>query len=189
MRNLTILSFLIISTLTFGQKKIASDTYLYGDFKGKINDKVMIYYGFDDPKGELDAVKIFTDVKLNVLNYSAIFLPGQTFTKEEEMNIFNKESINTIILIKHVNTSTETMTYNNFNYSNLTKSVYSSGGSGGVVGTVSIILEVYTKDDNFSKPIATIKSKGTNNWGIGGTERGVINGILKKVSSAIMKNK
>ena len=185
----TFLTLLFLSTSIFAQEKIGKKIYLYGDLENSINGKTLIYYGVDDPKGEGKIISRFEKKGINAVSWNKLFIPGYKYSDSDKNATINKKNIETIILIKLNNRSSYTSSSSSTSYSSWTDSFNTYGSSGSVVGNVGLLFEIYTKNDNFDKPLAVINGNANNSWGIAGSQRGITLKVVDRVLSAMKKEK
>ena len=186
MKKIALVILIAFPFLTFGQEKIATNTYLYGNLENSIKGKVLIWYGFDDPKGEMKAIDIFKKDGIDAISWNKLFLPGQEYSSEEINQVIERESIETIIEITHNGTSTYTQSRSTTGYNSNSNTLYTYGSSYGVVGNVGLVFNVYNSSNGFSKPVAVINSNANNGWGAAGSERGLIRKIINRFSNKII---
>jgi tetratricopeptide (TPR) repeat protein len=183
-----IASILFTSFLLIAQEKIGTNTFLYGDLKNAVKGKVLIWYGIDDPKGESEAISIFSNHGYDAKSWNKLFMPGQQYSTNELNEKIRKDNIETIIFIKHNGTSTYQQGSFNTKYNSFSNSLMTNGNSYNVVGKVSLVFEVYAREMGFDKPVAVINANGSNGWGAAGSQRAVIRKILERVANKIVKN-
>ena len=181
-------SILVTSFLLIAQEKIGTNTFLYGDLKNAVKGKVLIWYGIDDPKGEREAISIFSNHGYDAKSWNKLFMPGQQYSTNELNEKIRKDNIETIIFIKHNRTSTYQQGSFNTTYNSFSNSLNTNGNSSNVVGSVGLIFEVYAKEMGFDKPVAVINANGNNGWGAAGSQRAVVRKILERVANKIVKN-
>lgn len=99
-RDLLVAIIAIVPLLMFGQKKIESNTYLYGNVTQKVESTVLVKYENVDPKTELDNIKHFEKKGLKVISWYELFLPGAEYSEEEFNTAISERDVKTIITIK-----------------------------------------------------------------------------------------
>jgi hypothetical protein len=186
---ITLIGLLLFTTITFSQEKIGNKIYLYGDLENSINGKTLIYYGVDDPKGEVKIIKQFDKKGVNAVSWNKYFIPGYKYSDSEMNATIRKKNIETIIFIKLNSRSTYNQSNSNTSYNSWTDSFNTSGSSGSVIGNVGLVFEIYSKEDNFEKPAAVINGNANNSWGVAGSQRGVTLKVVGRVLSAMKKEK
>lgn len=180
--------FLFVSTSIIAQEKIGNKIYLYGNLEKSISGKTLISYGIADPKGEIKIIDKFRDYGVDVISWNKLFIPGYDYSDSEINDSIDENNIQTIILIKLVNSSSYVQSNTYSFYNSLANSAFSYGSSETVVGNVELLIEIYTKDNDFDKPLAVISGNANNSWGEAGNQRGVVLKIINRTLRAMSKN-
>ena len=182
-----LLTILISATSIYAQDKIGNKLYAYGDLENSVNNKTLVFYGVDDPKGENKIIKLFEKKGVNAVSWNKLFIPGYKYSDTDMNNTINEKNIETIILIKLNSKSTYTQSNSNTSYNSWTDSFNTSGSSGSVIGNVGLIFEIYNIKDGFEKPVAVINGNANNSWGVAGSQRGVTLKVVDRVLKAMQK--
>lgn len=182
-------TLLFISTAIFAQKKIGNKIYSYGDLENSINGKTLIHYGVSDPEGEVKVIGRFKREWIDAISWNKLFIPGYEYSDSEKNEALNKNNIETIILIKLNNISTATQSTSTSLYSGWTDSFNTFATTRNVIDNVGLVFEIYTKKDEFDKPVAVIIGNTKNIWGVGGSQVGLTLKVVERVLSAMKKEK
>jgi hypothetical protein len=180
---LLILSF--VSLNIYGQDKIAHKIYSYGQVENSIQGKTLVHYLLNDAKGEVKIIDLFKGFDIDAVSWNKYFMPGYTYTNEEVSEVFNKNTIKTLILIKVNNVATTNSGISTTIIQNNTATTY--GTSGKSVVSVNLSLEVYNATNNFSKPICVINGEASYGWV--NTQRILTNTVIKRMLNAMEDEK
>lgn len=179
----TFFTLLFFSTAIFAQKKIGNKIYLYGDLENSINGKTLVHYGVSDPEGEVKVISRFKKEWIDAISWNKLFIPGYDYSDSEKNEALNKNNIETIILIKLNNISTATQSTSTSLYSG-TDSFNTFGTTSSVVDNVGLVFEIYTKKDEFDRPLAVVIGNVKNSWGVG-SQVGLTLKVVERVLSAM----
>ena len=188
-KTFAFLSLLFITAIIYGQEKIGNKLYLYGNLENSVKGKTLIFYGVDDPKGEIKIIERFKDNGIESISWNKLFIPGYSYSDIEKNEIINNKGIQTIIFIKLNSRSTYNQSSSNTSYNSWTNSFNTYGTSGNVIGNVGLVFEIYNIDNGFNKPIAVINGNADNSWGAAGSQRGVTLKVVDRVLNAMKKEK
>lgn len=177
---------LISSMCLMAQEKIGTNTYLYGDLKNSVKGKVLIWYGIDDPKGNNNAIKIFSNKGFEVISWNKLFLPGQNYSQTEIDEKISKYNFKTIIYIILKNTSMrkEEISTTSLNAKNNT--ITSIGSTNDVVSSVNLVFKIFSTEMGFKEPIAVINASANNLSNL--SQRDVVYKIVDRVARKIVDN-
>jgi len=195
---LTIAIFLITLT-TSAQEKIATGTYLYGNLKNALQGNILLCYDIDDPKGESFALKLLKDQGYNVVNWNSLFLPGQEYTEVEKDKIIAQKNIETTLIVKIKDTETHLQDNISTDYHTSTsedivtkekttkKSVTTSTSTNEIIDKVTIIIELYSKDQG-DKAVAVINSETRSFFQLTLSQQNLlVNKMVKRVFIKMIK--
>jgi tetratricopeptide (TPR) repeat protein len=188
-KTIVLLMSLVMTNVMVSQEKIGNKVFFYGNLEGSIVGKTLIYFGVNDPKSEMKIIKSFKELGINSVSWNNMFIPGTTYTDSERNSEINRNEIITIIIIKPNGTSYSTQSNYNTTYSSYTNSLNTAGSSGGVLGRMGLVFEVYNRTDNFNKPRAVINASADNMWGAAGSQSGLTLKVVDKVLSALKDKK
>lgn len=183
-----LLLLIFVSTSIIAQEKIGNKIYLYGNLENSVSGSTLVSYGIEDPKGEVKTIDKFREYGVDVISWNKLFMPGYNYSDSEINDTIDENNIQTIILIKLTNSSSYVQSNTYSFYNSWANSAFSYGSSETIVGNVGLSIEIYTRNNNFNKPLAVIRGNANNSWGEAGTQRGVILKIINRTLRAMKKN-
>lgn len=170
------------------QEKIGNKIYLYGNLENSIEGKTLIHYGINDPKGENRIINNFGKYGVDIASWNKFFLPGYEYSDSEINEVISTNEIQTIIFVKLTDTSSYVQSNLHSIYNSSTNFAFSYGNTSEVIGSVSLLIEIYSLADNFDKPLAVISGNANNSWGEAGSQRSVVNKIVNRALRAMNKH-
>lgn len=182
---LTLIIILFCSPLN-AQDKIAHKIYSYGQVENSIQGKTLVHYLMNDAKGEVKIIDLFKDFEVDAQSWNKLFIPDFNYTIEEITDVFTKNDIKTLVLIKINNVATA-----NTGISTILRTSNNSAGaftsSSNKVTNVNLSFEIYNYTNNFSKPVCVINGEATNAWR--GGQRGITVLIVNRILNALEDQK
>ena len=175
-----ILLLLVVPCCLMAQEKIGNKIYKYGDVYHAIEGNTLISFEEADAKTMSKTLEYFSDTGAPVKSWNSLFLPGSNVAEDEFNGILNKNSIETLILIDVIDASMATMnrttasayaTSSAYATANRNKVKRKSEASMGSVTTSQVVdyttemslrLTIFSKKDGFSKPVAVVEGRVTN---------------------------
>ena len=175
-----ILLLLVVPCCLMAQEKIGNKIYKYGDVYHAIEGNTLISFEEADAKTMSKTLEYFSDTGAPVKSWNSLFLPGSNVAEDEFNGILNKNSIETLILIDVIDASIATMnrttasayaTSSAYATANRNKVKRKSEASMGSVTTSQVVdyttemslrLTIFSKKDGFSKPVAVVEGRVTN---------------------------
>jgi len=175
-----ILLLLLVPCCLMAQEKIGNKIYKYGDVYHAIEGNTLISFEEADAKTMSKTLEYFSDTGAPVKSWNSLFLPGSNVAEDEFNGILNKNNIETLILIDVIDASIATMnrttasayaTSSAYATANRNKVKRKSEASMGSVTTSQVVdyttemslrLTIFSKKDGFSKPVAVVEGRVTN---------------------------
>jgi len=175
-----ILLLLVVPCCLMAQEKIGNKIYKYGDVYHAIEGNTLISFEEADAKTMSKTLEYFSDTGAPVKSWNSLFLPGSNVAEDEFNGILNKNNIETLILIDVIDASIATMnrttasayaTSSAYATANRNKVKRKSEASMGSVTTSQVVdyttemslrLTIFSKKDGFSKPVAVVEGRVTN---------------------------
>ncbi len=174
------LVLLLVPCYLLAQEKIGNKIYKYGDVYHAIEGSTLISFEQADAKSTSKTLEYFSKAGANVKSWNSLFLPGSKIAEDEFNSKLNQNNIETLIFIDVIDSSVATMnrttanSYANYNaYASANRSqmkMKSSAAAGSTSTTkvadytteMSLRLTIYSKKDNFAKPVAVVEGRVTN---------------------------
>jgi hypothetical protein len=175
MKNLLLL-LLMLPSFFMAQEKIGNKIYKYGDLYHSIQGKSVISFEKAKAKSMSKTIEYFSKAGARIISMNSIFLPGTEISEDTFISTLNENNIETLILIDIIDSSSATMNRTTASaYSSVNKTInkrkIKSSASSNAVSTsktvnytteISLRLTIFSKKDSFSKPVAVVEGRATN---------------------------
>ena len=196
-KSFLFLALLFITYSNFGQEKIAKGIYLYGVFENFKNGKTLISYVKSDKrtnriyfnqKLEYKMVELFKKKGIKATSYGNLFglfqrsAGNYLYTKKNTAELMNQNQIETLIKITLNNWPHNIVSISDSSFNYKDNSIKSKSTSEKISRKVRLIIEIYTKNDSFNKPLAILSVNTNKNWSL---EKSYNNFTLNKLTTVL----
>jgi hypothetical protein len=187
MSKFFILGLLLLTPLfSYSQDNIGHKIYSYGQVENSVQGKTIIHYLLNDAKGEVKIIDLFNDFDVDAVSWNKFFMPGYTYTDSEVSDVFTKNGVKTLILVK-INDVATTNAGISTTVLATKDAALTYGESHKRVVNVNLSLHIYNYTNGFTKPICVINGEANNFWK--GGQRNISTMIIERILKAMKDQK